>query len=461
MSTAVSLLRPMLRRVGTMLVLGAALSLPLTSAAAAATRYAAPGGTGKDPCASPTNPCPVFIAADRDVPRTTIQAGDVVELAPGIYREDEFGIVPTVKLPEGVTVRGEPGKSRPLIIVHANESYGPFYVPTGAEVANVEIRNRSGYGPAISIWGGTIDRVIARSTTDNEHTCEFTSGVVRNSACFNSGGASAIGANVLPGGTLEKSVIRHSTFVATGPGSIGMNFIYYAGRVQIDAVGVLAKGEAKDVVVRALKGDTAAIPGLGPRKVPTMNIEFQASSYATIEKEPAKAARISITPPGTNGNITAVPLLANDNLHQLPGSPTIDKGAVDPTAALDIDGESRTFGVAPDVGADELGLFRPRPNSAPVTELVAPTARRASIRTPARWAEFEFGSSDVGSRFECKLDRKPYRACTSPYRVKKIKLGKHAFRVRAVDLQGLADPTPPVFRWRVITWRVFRSELGS
>jgi hypothetical protein len=442
-------------------MLTAALSLLTASAATAATRYAAPGGTGKDPCADPARPCPVFIAADRDVRGTTIKAGDVVELAPGTYREDEFGIVPTVKLPEGVTVRGEPGKRRPLIIVRHNESYGPFYVPTGAEVENVEIRNRSGYGPAISIWGGTIDRVIARSTTDNEHTCEFTSGIVRNSACFNSGGASAIGANVLPGGPLKKSIIRNSTFVATGPRSIGMDFIYYAGRVEIDVVGVLAKGEAKDVVARALEGDTAAIPGFGPRKAPTMSIEFQSSSYATIEKEPAKTARISITPPGTNGNITAMPLLANDNLHQLPGSPTIDLGVADPTVALDIDGESRVIGVAPDIGADELGFFKPRPNAAPVTELVAPTSPRTPLRTPAQWAEFEFGSSDVGSRFECKLDRKSYRACTSPYRVKKVKLGKHAFRVRAVDPQGLADPTPPVFRWRVVTWRVFRSELGS
>jgi hypothetical protein len=399
----------------------------------------------------------VFIAADQDVPRTTIKAGDVVELAPGTYyagHEGEFGVVPSVKLPEGVTVRGEPGKRRPVIIAVANESYGPFLVPPGTEVANVEIRNRSGYGPAITVSGGTIDRVIARSTTDNEHTCEFTSGVVRNSACFNSGGASAIGANVLPGGPLERSVIRNSTFVATGPGSIGMNFIYYAGRVDIDAVGVLAKGEEKDVVARALKGDTDAIPGFGPRKAPTMKIAFQASSYATIEKEPAKTVRISITPPGTNGNITAMPLLADGNLRQLPGSPTIDKGAVDGLSGdFDIDGQPWAMGGTPDIGADQLGVPASYVNSAPATKwAISPLEH--PVRTPARRAEFEFGSSDIGSRFECKLDRRPYRACTSPHRVE-VQLGRHAFRVRAVDLQGLADPTPEVFRWRVLPLRAF------
>jgi hypothetical protein len=447
----------MAQRIGGGLLLTAALVLLIVPAATAATRYAAPGGTGKDPCANPADPCPVDIAADRDVPRSTVKAGDVVELAPGTYyadHEGEFGLVPTVKLPEGVTVRGEPGKRRPLIIALANESYGPFYVPEGAEVANVEIRNRSGYGPAISVSGGTIDRVIARSTTDNEHTCELTSGVVRSSACFNSGGASAIGANVLPGGPLEKSVIRNSTFVATGPGSIGMDFIYYAGEVEIEAIGVLAKGEAKDIVARGLEGDTEAIPGFGPRKAPTMKIVLRASSYATIETEPTRTSRVSITPPGTNGNVAAMPLLANDNLHQLPGSPTIDKGAIDGASSpLDLDGQLRPTGAAPDIGADELGPLRSYVNSAPVTQMPGLPLRRP-IQTPARSAKFEFGSSDVGSRFECKLDRRPYRACASPYSVK-VKLGKHEFRVRAVDPQGRADATPPVLRWKVVSRRDF------
>ena len=439
-------------------MLAATLSLVPAFTAAAATRYAAPGGTGKDPCANPANPCPVFVAADRDV-RTTIKAGDVVELAPGTYyadHEGEFGLVPSVKLPEGVTVRGEPGKRRPVIIALANESYGPFWVPTGAEVANVEIRNRSGYGPAISVSGGTIDRVIARSTTDNEHTCQLTSGIVRNSACFNSGGASAIGANVLPGDSISRSFLRNSTFVATGPGSIGMDFIYYAGMIEIDAIGVVAKGEAKDIVARALKGDTEAIPGLGPRKAPTMKLELRASSYATIATEPAKTARISITPPGANGNITAMPLLANDNLHQLPGSPTIDKGMVDGVSGpLDIDGQLWPVDTAPDIGADEFAPFAALPrNSPPATKVSWPQPKRP-IRTPGRRVEFAFGSSDVGSRFECKLDRRPYRACASPYR-RKVGLGEHEFRVRAVDPQGLADRTPAVVRWRVVTWRDFR-----
>jgi hypothetical protein len=37
----------------------------------------------------------------------------------------------------------------------------------------------------------------------------------------------------------------------------------------------------------------------------------------------------------------------------------------------------------------------------------------------------------------------------------KVKLGKYELRVRAVDPQGIADPTPAVARWQVLPWRVF------
>jgi hypothetical protein len=450
----------MVRRATGAVVLAAVLSLLIASAASAATRYAASGGTGKDPCADPARPCSVFTAADREAPRSTLRAGDVVELAPGTYYaeiEGDFGYIATVGLPEGVTVRGEPGKARPVIILRDNETgEGAFSVPAGAEVADMEIRNQGGHGSAIAVSGGTVERVIARSRVGNTPTCYFVSGTIRSSACVNSGGGSAIGADVLPGDSISRSFLRNSTFVATGPGSIGMDFIYYSGKAEIDAIGVLVEGEEKDVVARALKGDTASIPGYGPSAGATVEIELQASSYATIKTEPAGTGRASITPRGTSGNITATPLLADGTLHQLPGSPTIDKGVVDEASAvLDLDEQMRTMGGAVDIGADEFTPFAAPPrNSPPATQVPWPQPKRP-IRTPGRRVEFAFGSSDVGSRFECKLDRRPYRACASPYR-RKVGLGEHEFRVRAVDRQGLADRTPAVFRWRVVTRRDFR-----
>lgn len=451
------------RRTGSVWILAVALSLLFACAATAAIRYAAPGGTGVDPCVNPARPCSIFTAADWEAPRSTLKADDVVELAPGTYHaeiEGEFGYIATVTLPEGVTVRGEPGKARPVIILRDNETgSGAFRVPAESEVADVEIRNRSHHGSAIDIAGGTMERVIARSRVGNTFACELDSGTIRSSACLNSGGGSAIGVATFHVGRTDRieSVIRNSTLVATGPGSVGMDFAYYSGSAHVNAIGVLAKGEAKDVIARALRGDGGAIKGVGEGAAEGITkIELQASNYATIETEASGAGRASVTPPGTNGNIKAPPHLAAGNLHQLPGSPTIDRGAVDGASGpLDVDEQLRTMGTAADIGADELELFPSRINSAPVTELVMPPLWLRPLRTPLRMAEFTFGSSDVGSRFECKLDRKPFRACTSPHRIK-VKLGKHAFRVRAVDPQGMADATPAVLRWRVVPWRVFR-----
>jgi hypothetical protein len=65
-------------------------------------------------------------------------------------------------------------------------------------------------------------------------------------------------------------------------------------------------------------------------------------------------------------------------------------------------------------------------------------------------ATFEFISDEAGAAFACKLDKKAWAACTSPRKVKRLKPGKHKFRVRATDPAGNVDPTPAVDRFRVV-----------
>jgi Ca2+-binding RTX toxin-like protein len=75
---------------------------------------------------------------------------------------------------------------------------------------------------------------------------------------------------------------------------------------------------------------------------------------------------------------------------------------------------------------------------------------RPLLFTHRNWRRvaFRFASNEPGSRFLCKLDRKPYRGCTSP-RAYWIKAGRHAFRVFAIDRAGNRDPTPVVFKFRL------------
>jgi trimeric autotransporter adhesin len=92
----------------------------------------------------------------------------------------------------------------------------------------------------------------------------------------------------------------------------------------------------------------------------------------------------------------------------------------------------------------------PSPTTA-TTDSAAPSTalRRARINQARRKATFRFASSEQGSTFVCKLDRKRFKRCTSPKTYKKLKPGKHVFRVKARDRAGNVDATPKVKRFRI------------
>jgi hypothetical protein len=69
--------------------------------------------------------------------------------------------------------------------------------------------------------------------------------------------------------------------------------------------------------------------------------------------------------------------------------------------------------------------------------------------TRSRSATFRFGSTEAGSRFQCKLDRKPFRRCRSPKTYRRLRPGRHTFRVRAIDRAGNVDRSPAVKRWTI------------
>jgi hypothetical protein len=70
-------------------------------------------------------------------------------------------------------------------------------------------------------------------------------------------------------------------------------------------------------------------------------------------------------------------------------------------------------------------------------------------KTSSTTAKFKFTSSLSGSTFECKLDKKKFKPCQSPKAYKKLKPGKHVFKVRAKKA-GVTDPTPAVRRFKVL-----------
>jgi hypothetical protein len=63
-------------------------------------------------------------------------------------------------------------------------------------------------------------------------------------------------------------------------------------------------------------------------------------------------------------------------------------------------------------------------------------------------ATFRFspGAGAVTS-YRCRIDTKPTSTCTSPIRYRRLKNGRHVFRVHST-LSGIDGPTT-IYRWRV------------
>ena len=169
------------------LALAAAAVAALAPSAVAATRYAGPGGTGLEPCASDTNPCSIEDAVEGG----TVMAGDVVALLPGTYA---LGAGDAVSISEDITVGGQAGQPRPLI--------------TSSDSARRHQRARSGDTGAPGrrrrhrLLCRTLHRGRNRGASlgrsAGTHACTVFShsgvdGLIRDSVCLNTAGGAAVG----------------------------------------------------------------------------------------------------------------------------------------------------------------------------------------------------------------------------------------------------------------------------
>lgn len=68
--------------------------------------------------------------------------------------------------------------------------------------------------------------------------------------------------------------------------------------------------------------------------------------------------------------------------------------------------------------------------------------KRPRNRVRAATVAYRFKSSEKGSTFKCRVDRKRFRGCRSPLKLKHLKRGNHRFAVRATDRAGNTDKTP-------------------
>jgi hypothetical protein len=89
--------------------------------------------------------------------------------------------------------------------------------------------------------------------------------------------------------------------------------------------------------------------------------------------------------------------------------------------------------------------------SSPPADSVAPETRidKTALRAATRSARFWFSASEPVQGFLCQLDKGDFKPCGSPRTYKRLKPGRHAFRVKAVDVAGNVDGTADVASFRV------------
>jgi hypothetical protein len=159
--------------------------------------------------------------------------------------------------------------------------------------------------------------------------------------------------------------------------------------------------------------------------------------------------------PTTCGTITATasgafPILANSFSNGSPTATGLRFSGSFPAAQQAQGGLSiRLVGFPSCTSADVSWTAR---TSVPPPDTKAPQTKIRSGpkgTTTSKKAKFKFSSSESGSKFQCRLDRKAWQSCRSPRTYKNLKKGQHTFRVRARDKAGNVDATPAKRTWSV------------
>jgi hypothetical protein len=141
------------------------------------------------------------------------------------------------------------------------------------------------------------------------------------------------------------------------------------------------------------------------------------------------------------------------------GAHSFQVRAVDPSGNVDPSPAGCSFVVVL-AGVSGSGQAAPQDSGSPPPAL--PRKKTAALntilsgkpaaRTHDRTPTFRFHSNTAGARYQCKVDRGPFRACGSPYTTAPLTAGTHTLKVRALH-GGLVDPTPATVSFKVVVTR--------
>jgi hypothetical protein len=298
---------------------GAAVAAALACApsASAATRYAAPAGSGSACTASA--PCAVNEAVAHAA------AGDDVVLASG-----DYAVTSTIKATVALTVEGTPGQPRPRLLGASSLSNDTLYLSAGGTARHLDIAGRGNTGAALRLRGATGEDLILLSSAKD-------------------GGAAELQA------TAEGTLLRDALAVCRACGNAAITFTDGGGKASAVAAGVTAVASGSSTAIESdVGGSTATLVDV-IASGGDEDIDAPKDSPVQVSHSSFRAAAAGAIADG-GGNVGPAVFVdpAAGNFHQAPGSPTIDAGIADPrTGGIDLDGSPRIDGAAPDIGAYE------------------------------------------------------------------------------------------------------------
>jgi opacity protein-like surface antigen len=185
-------------------------------------------------------------------------------------------------------------------------------------------------------------------------------------------------------------------------------------------------------VARPAGGDNFTVVGQSDLKFPTAN-SLNTYTDVSISVQPGDVIGYYVAAAGDCARI------APDYSYEYVGT-DVTTGITQPFAA----GGQAQLDLSARVEADASPPEPPDTSPPETTITKAPKKKSETAKV-----RFEFRSSEPDSAFECELDEKPFRPCSSPEKFK-AKVGKHKFLVRAIDPSQNVDPSPDRAKFEVV-----------
>jgi len=306
------------------------------------------GGDGDEPCLQ-TDPCAIEVAINDASTATSDDVTLLGGLPPAPYTTSTALVVPA-----NVTVHGTIG-ARPVI--ETDVGVPGVELNVGSVLRDVIVEFSGVNSPTIRLTGGgTLERVTgvatAASGSASGGCATFGPGtyVIRDSVCWHGDpdGLNGGGIEARNQGATDQTLVLRNVTAVTSNTRPGVRAIATAGGdVTVNATNVIAQSAT---------GEDVEVPGgFGG------NVNLDHSNYDT-EDDPVASPGL-ITDPGTGTNQTTPPVFANaalgDFRQTAASTGTLDLGVAGVVNGVDLgsfdfEGDARTVGAAPDIGADEL-----------------------------------------------------------------------------------------------------------